>query len=187
MSDSVKTVDAGVGASCIRIVLTGSECTGKSTLASLLAEHYGVLCVSEYLREYFIANNGVLTLDDAVPIAKGQLQAEEAVESQSPRFLLCDTNMLSSAVYNKYYYGSNPDWIEFILATRSYSLYLLCGIDLPWVDDGQRDRPDEREYMQSLFKQELEQRGAHYVLIEGTAEERFVSAVDAIDAILEQQ
>lgn len=173
--------------SCVRIVLTGSECTGKSTLASQLAKHYGVPCVSEYLREYFIANNGVLTFDDTLPIAEGQLRAEDAIEGQKPRFLLCDTNMLSSAVYNKYYYGSNPEWIETVLATRSYSLYLLCGIDIPWVDDGQRDRPEEREYMQNLFKQELEQRGAQYVFIEGTAEERFVLAVDAIDAVLNQQ
>lgn len=168
----------------VRIVLTGSECTGKSTLVSMLAEHYAVPYVEEYLREYFIANNGVLTLEDAVPIAKGQLEAELAVEAQQPRFLLCDTNMLSSAVYNKYYYGTNPEWIESTMAERGYDLYLLCGIDIPWEADGQRDRPEEREYMQGLFRKELESRCTSFVEVQGTRQERFARAVEAIDAVL---
>ncbi|SIN74104.1 AAA family ATPase [Halodesulfovibrio marinisediminis] len=185
MSDCItaKRVGAG-GSSPVRIVLTGSECTGKSTLGAMLAEHYGVPYVEEYLREYFIANDGVLTLEDAVPIAKGQLKAELAVETQEPRFLLCDTNMLSSAVYNKYYYGTNPEWIESALLQREYTLYLLCGVDIPWEDDGQRDRPEEREYMQGLFQKELEDRNLAFVKIQGTRQERFARAVEAIDVIL---
>jgi len=185
MSDSISSTGMDTASTLpIRVVLTGSECTGKSTLAALLAEHYGVPCVGEFLREYFIANNGVLTFEDALPVAEGQIRAEKAVEAQHPRFLLCDTNILSSAVYNKYYYGKNPEWIESVLATRVYTLYLLCGIDVPWEDDGQRDRPDEREHMQGLFVQELQERGAYYVSIEGTAQERFASAVAAVDAVL---
>lgn len=171
-------------ASPVRIVLTGSECTGKSTLAAMLAEYYGIPYVQEYLREYFIANGCVLTLEDAVPIAKGQLKAEQDVEKENPRFLLCDTNMFSSVVYNKHYYGMNPEWIESAFAERKYALYLLCGIDVPWEDDGQRDRPDGREYMQGLFQKELEDRNLAFVEIQGSRKERFARAVEAIDAVL---
>ncbi|SHI59671.1 AAA family ATPase [Halodesulfovibrio aestuarii] len=181
MSDCI---DTNITAPIIRIVLTGSECTGKSTLVSMLGKYYGVPHVEEYLREYFIANRGVLTLEDAVPIAKGQLEAELAVEAKRPPFLLCDTNMLSSAVYNKHYYGTNPEWIESVLADRMYSLYIFCGIDIPWEDDGQRDRPEERGYMQSLFRKELKARCASFVEVQGTRQERLASAVKAIDAVL---
>ncbi|OBQ55783.1 NadR-like protein [Halodesulfovibrio spirochaetisodalis] len=172
------------GAQLIRIVVTGSECTGKSTLAALLAEHYSVPYAQEFLREYFIANNGVLTLADAVPVAKGQLQAELDVEAQQPLFLLCDTNMLSSVVYNKYYYKENPEWIEAAFSERSYDLYLLCGIDVPWTDDGQRDRPQEREYMQSLFRKELDDRCLPYIEVQGAQAVRLSKAVAAIDSLL---
>jgi len=168
----------------VRIVVTGSECTGKSTLTDMLAKYYGVPYVEEYLRKYFVEHDGELTLEDAVPIAKGQLESELAVEAKRPPFLLCDTNMLSSAVYNKYYYKKNPEWIETALGERVYTLYILCGIDIPWEDDGQRDRPLERGRMQKLFKKELENRCASFVEVQGTRQERLTCAVAAIDAVL---
>ena len=171
----------------LRIVLTGSECTGKSTLAAMLAKHYKVECVEEYLREYFIAHNGVLTLEDAVPIAKGQIAAEDAVEDameeKGADLLLCDTNILSSVVYNKHYYGTNPEWIEEAFTQREYTLYLLCGIDVPWEADGQRDMPEEREYMQGLFRAELEERNLPFVELTGDANKRFECAVTLIDSL----
>lgn len=168
----------------VRIVLTGSECTGKSTLAALLAEHYGVPYVEEYLREYFEAKNGVLTLDDAVPIAEGQLLAEDVAEAHKNQLVLMDTNILSSVVYNKHYYDLNPEWIEEAFAQRQYSLYLLCGIDVPWEADGQRDMPAQREYMQSLFRDELQRRNLPYVELSGSVDERFNKAIELINALL---
>ena len=35
-----------------RVVLTGSECTGKTTLTADLARHYHVVWVPEYVRSY---------------------------------------------------------------------------------------------------------------------------------------
>ena len=181
MSDSVKTLCCDKP---IRVVLTGSECTGKSTLGAKLAQHYGAPCVKEFLREYFIAHNGVLTLDDAVPVAEGQLAFEKAVEAGQHDLVLYDTNLLSSVVYNKHYYGVNPDWIEQAFAERPYTLYLLCGIDVPWEADGQRDMPQQREYMQSLFRDELQARALPYVEVTGSVEERFRLAVEHIDALV---
>ena len=177
-------VDGVLPSRPLKIVLTGSECTGKSTLASMLAEHYETEYVEEYLRDYFIAHDGVLTLEDAVPIAEGQLAAEKAVEQRAGDIVLYDTNMLSSVVYNKHYYNVNPEWIEETFSAREYTLYLLCGIDVPWEADGQRDRPQEREYMQGLFRKELEQRELPFVELTGSAEERFACAVKLIDSLL---
>lgn len=172
----------------LRIVLTGSECTGKSTLAGLLAEHYDVPCVKEFLRDYFIDHDGVLTLDDAIPIVKGQLASEDSaalsVSGAGVPLMLFDTNALSSVVYNKYYYGTNPDWIEQVFAGREYTLYFLCGIDVPWQSDGQRDRPQERGYLQSLFRDELIARGLPFVELQGGVTERFSCAVRLIDLLL---
>ena len=38
----------------IRVVVTGSECTGKTTLARALAEHHKAPWVSEYARQFVL-------------------------------------------------------------------------------------------------------------------------------------
>ncbi len=169
----------------VRIVVTGSECTGKSTLARSLAEHYKVGFAPEYLRRYFGEKNGVLTIEDAVPIAKGQLDGELERERAGDNPIICDTNLLSSIVYNKHYYGNCPKWIEETILNREYHHYLLCGIDVPWRADGQRDRPEAREHMQSLFRSTLVLRNYPFTELFGNPEERKQQAVRIIDRLLE--
>ena len=36
----------------VRVVVTGSECTGKTTLAEALAGHYGTAAIPEYARRF---------------------------------------------------------------------------------------------------------------------------------------
>ena len=54
-----------------RIVLTGSESVGKTTLGAQLAARYGVACVPEFAREYAAARGAPLGLHDYEPIAAG--------------------------------------------------------------------------------------------------------------------
>ncbi len=173
-----------VGHTPVRIVLTGSECTGKSTLAKALADHYGVGFVPEYLREYFEQAGGTLTIEDAVPIAKGQLAGENVLEKCGTSPLICDTNALSSVVYSRYYYGACPAWIEEILEQRTYHHYLLCHIDVPWQADGQRDRPELREDMQTMFEKELQRRSLPYTPLSSSHEQRLAKAIAIIDRLL---
>lgn len=171
----------------IRIVLTGSECTGKSTLATQLATHYGVTCVPEYLREYFELKNGILSLEDAIPIAMGQLKLEQEAEKSGSNPLICDTNALSSVIYSRHYFKFCPNWIEELLEKRSWDLYLLCETDIQWQPDGQRDRPAERKYMHGFFRKELTERKLPFIEIAGTAEQRLIKAIQAVDNIILKQ
>lgn len=168
----------------LRIVLTGSECTGKSTLAEQLGLHYKVETVPEYLREYFEQKNGSLSIEDTIPIAKGQLEAERLIESKGYNPLINDTDALSSVIYARHYFGRCPEFIEEILNNRHCDLYILCGTDIKWQADGQRDRPEQREYMQGLFRNELITRKLNFIEITGSADQRFDIAVKAIDSLL---
>ncbi|ACS81225.1 AAA family ATPase [Maridesulfovibrio salexigens] len=168
----------------LRVVLTGSECTGKSTLASKLAEHYKVEFVPEYLREYFVMKNGILTVDDVIPIAQGQLLYEKEAAGKGFNPLICDTDIISSIVYAKHYFGVCPDWLEDRLKELQRSIYLLCDIDVQWQADGQRDMPEERDYMQNLFISELESRNIPFQLISGSLTQRTVKSIKLIDRTL---
>ncbi len=168
----------------LRVVLSGSECTGKSSLAAKLAEHYKVEFVPEYLREYFEMKSGQLTADDVIPIARGQLrfEAENAAKGYNP--LICDTDIISSIVYAKHYFGQCPEWLNDVLKDLGPSLYLLCDIDIQWQADGQRDMPEQREYMQSLFIKELSNRNIPYHNISGSLPQRTAESIRLIDDAL---
>jgi NadR type nicotinamide-nucleotide adenylyltransferase len=170
--------------SSIRIVITGSECTGKSTLTRKLGEYYQVETVPEYLRNYFEMKHGRLSIDDAVPIARGQLEAEQKVIKNGCNPVICDTDTLSSIIYSNHYFGSCPEQIETIFKNLKTDLYLLCCTDIPWQADGQRDRPEGRQYMQDLFKNELKKRELPYIELSGSIEERARKAVEEIDLLL---
>jgi NadR type nicotinamide-nucleotide adenylyltransferase len=167
-----------------RVVLTGSESTGKTTLAADLARHYHVLWVPEYVRSYAAWKRAPLDAGDVTPIALGQIAVQDAALLRARGLLLLDTDLLSTAVYAEHYYGHCPAWVTQSVLARPADLYLLCGIDVPWTPDPQRDRPDDREAMQRLFRDALGSRGFPMVEVAGAWRDRFLAARTAIDRVL---
>jgi NadR type nicotinamide-nucleotide adenylyltransferase len=168
----------------IRVVLTGSESTGKTTLAIRLAAHYGVEYVPEFVREYAARKNGPIGMADHGPIARGQIALEDEYIARSARLLVQDTDLLSTVVYCDHYFGRCPPWIIDAARDRRPDLYLLCEIDLPWVADGIRDRGHMREDMQSLFRTAVQASGAALVTVEGDDDARLARAIAGIDRLL---
>ena len=165
-----------------RVVVTGSECTGKTTLAPLLADRLGTTWSAEYGREFVALHGMPAGLSDVEAIARGQIDNEDRAAAASNGLLILDTDLLSTVVYSRHYYGDVPQWIADAAAERRADLYLLSGIDVPWEADGdQRDRPHMREEMQQLFRDELQRQGATFVELSGSIEERLLAALEAIE------
>ena len=169
----------------IRVVLTGSESTGKTTLATQLAEYYEAVLVPEFVREYAAKKGAPLDFNDHGPIAKGQMALEDAAIATNPRLIIQDTDLLSTFVYCDHYFGKCPPWIAEKAAERRPDLYLVCGIDIPWIADGVRDRGHMREEMQGLFRGAVIRSGAPFVRIVGGPDARFRLATEAIDVLVE--
>jgi NadR type nicotinamide-nucleotide adenylyltransferase len=168
----------------MRVVLTGSESTGKTTLAWRLARHYRAEYVPEFVRTYAEKKNGVLSFSDHGPIARGQMELEDKHIARAERLIIQDTDLLSTVVYCDHYFGKCPDWIIDAAAARRPDLYLLCDIDIPWIADGIRDRGNKREEMQQLFRDATLRSGAATATVTGEGDERFARAAEAIDALL---
>lgn len=187
------TAQAGRGSIVARsgptIVVTGSESTGKTTLASQLAHHFGATWVPEYARAYVIerlATTGIpLTASDVEPIARGQIAAEDRARAESQGLVVLDTDLVSTVVYARHYYGACPPWIERAALERRADLYLLCDVDVPWVADPARDRPHRRDDMHAAFATTLDAFGVRYITIRGTWDERLATAVAAVTAVLD--
>jgi NadR type nicotinamide-nucleotide adenylyltransferase len=169
-----------------KVVLFGSESTGKTTLAAQLATCYHTVWVPEYSRIYQEEQQRLLTPADVIPIAKGQMQLEEKALPYANQFLICDTDILETKVYSEAYYGSCPTWLVERIPLRLADLYLLAEIDLPWEPDGIRDRPHSRVEMHNRFRNELLSRKLPFVTISGSFEDRLKKAVAAVNTLLHQ-
>jgi NadR type nicotinamide-nucleotide adenylyltransferase len=168
----------------LRVVVTGSECTGKTTLAAELAARFGAPWSKEFVREYQDAKGAPLGLPDVEAIAAGQIAAEETALRAAKDLVFHDTDVLSTLVYSRHYNGACPRWVEEAARERRADLYLLLRPDLPWVADDQRDRPHRREEIHALFEQALLAAGARVVEVEGAGDERRRRGERAVQALL---
>jgi NadR type nicotinamide-nucleotide adenylyltransferase len=167
-----------------RVVVTGSESTGKTTLATQLAEHYGAELVPEFVRGYAERKNRPLSFRDHGPIAHGQMALEDRHAAVATHLLIQDTDLLSTVVYCNHYFGKCPEWIVSAAAARRPHLYLLMDIDVPWVADGIRDRGHRRAEMHGLFREAVADSGAFVAVIGGNWGDRFAQATAAVDQVL---
>jgi nicotinamide riboside kinase len=108
----------------LKIILTGPESCGKTTLARQLAKHFDVPLVEEYVREYF-EKKQTPEYEEAnlKEIAIGQIVAEKKAEStllkqfmgknrtNKPPFFICDTDALTIKIWSEEKYGRCDEWI----------------------------------------------------------------------------
>lgn len=161
-----------------RVCLTGPESTGKTELAQALARELQTVWVPEFAREYAEAHGNDLTAADVEPIARGQMANEDRLAPQANRVLILDTDLISTVVYARHYYGSCPSWIEEEACRRRAHLYLLLDTDVPWQPDPARDAGgDEREDLFDAFRRAMDELGSRWEIVSGPREDRltFVS------------
>lgn len=163
-----------------RVILFGAESTGKTTLAKALAWHFDTLHVPEYGRTYDAnRRQAVWTKDDFAAIARGHEAMRAAIAPEAGYLLFEDTDPLLTRVWEEYLLGETPpNELRHPLA----DLYLLLDTDIPWHDDGTRYQaePAAREQFHLRCRQLLEQVGANWRLISGSAAERWSQCLAAV-------
>ncbi|MCE2901342.1 MAG: AAA family ATPase [Gemmatimonas sp.] len=171
-----------------RLVITGSECVGKTTLATEVAARYGTLSVPEFARGYAERQGVPLTIHDVEPIARGQVALEQAYLARAReaghQFIVHDTDVLSTVAYSHHYHGECPPVVEALASARRADRYLLLDIDVPWVPDGVRDRGERRHEVQTLFLETLTRFAAPFTVVRGSWDDRLRAAVAEIDRFL---
>ena len=164
-----------------RIVVTGSESSGKTTLARRLAAVLRVQWIPEYSRDYAESLTRALTADDVEPIARGQMTREDQIlGAASSSMIVLDTDLVSTTVYAEHYYGQCPAWIKDEARRRLGALYLLALPDLPWEADGVRDQRFARMELHTQFIARLREFGALVLEVGGSGPRRLENAVAAV-------
>lgn len=133
------------------IVITGPESSGKTTLASQLANHFGTLWLPEYAREYIDKLNRPYAESDLLAIAKEQNEREQDLVLKSKDLLFLDTSLEVIKIWSEHKYGRCHPWILDQIQHQDHTLFLLCRPDIPWEYDPQREDPENREAIFELY------------------------------------
>jgi NadR type nicotinamide-nucleotide adenylyltransferase len=166
-----------------RIALIGPESTGKTELARAIAGELGIEWTPEYAREYAERHGNDLTADDVEPIARGELANLARARGA---LVLHDTDLLSTVVYARFYYGACPQWIEDEARARRADLYLLLDTDVAWYEDPARDKGgDAREDLFDAFRAALDEFETQWEIVSGDWEERKKRIVTLVRAAAE--
>jgi len=163
-----------------RIAITGPESTGKTWLASKLAEHVNTAWIPEFARGYLFELNRSYNYDDLLHIAQNQYSQNSSSRVQARDFLFCDTELIVTKIWCNVKYGRCHPWIEQHILKQNFDLYLLTDIDLPWEPDPQREHPGLRDHLMDLYLKELRHYQFPFSIISGQKDARLKNAVEAI-------
>ncbi len=159
-----------------KVVLMGAPSTGKSTLAEALAQGLSTQWMPEYGREYWEKKHTDrrLSPEQLVEIAEGHIEREDKLLLDCDRYLIVDTNALTTYLFALYYHGSAHPRLE-ELAERSKDRYhhtFVCNDDIPYDDTWCRSGEVNRSQFQKATFRELDKRGIAYETLPPAHDER---------------
>lgn len=160
-----------------KICFIGPESTGKSTIANKLANEFKTVYIPEYA-EAIIKNQGKFFESNVKEVAFAQIRTEKALERMVNKFMLCDSDIITTMVWAEHLFGNfEQDLIE-IAQTQKYDMTFLFYPDTSWIEDKHRkvsNFSSKNEFrLQILFEMEkkLIFYKRPYKIIKGSFEEK---------------
>lgn len=158
------------------VVFLGAPSTGKTTIASKMAEEYKTVWMPEYGREYWEHHqvHRKLSVDQLVEIAEGHWERENECLHNANQYLFTDTNAITTFMFSMYYHQSvHPRLIELAnLAQSRYDLVFLCDVDIPYDDTWDRSGDVNRKMFQKQIIGDLLARRIPFIILSGDLETR---------------
>lgn len=151
-----------------KIVFTGPESSGKTTIARRLAMDFNAPLVPEYARTYLDHLKRPYKKSDLWEIAQGQLLREKEAAVTKAHYLVCDTDLLTIIIWSQEKYGSVDPRISKAFVQQKTDLYFLLRPTLPWTYDPQRENPDDRHRLFQIYRNKLRQYQQPYLEIDPT-------------------
>jgi HTH-type transcriptional regulator, transcriptional repressor of NAD biosynthesis genes len=165
------------------VVFLGAPSTGKTTIAEEMSKQFNTVWMPEFGREYWEKHNinRRLSLNQLVEIAEGHLEREEALLSQSNKFLFVDTNAITTYIFSLYYHGEVALRLKDLAVEASirYDIVFVCDIDIPYSDTWDRSGEVNRQAFHKQIVADLISRKIPYFLLQGDLQRRvnYVSTI----------
>lgn len=167
---------------CKKIVILGTESTGKSTLSKNLASHFNATLVAEAGRD-LIEDSNEFTVDDLYKVANEHARRiEEAAKGESA-LIVIDTDVHITQSYARCFFKKPLVLDEWIYDSNKADLYLYLCNDVPHVQDGTRMQENERNLLDKSHRETLALYTIDFIEIKGSWENRLQNAIQCIEAL----
>jgi HTH-type transcriptional repressor of NAD biosynthesis genes len=166
-----------------KVCLSGSESTGKSTLAIRLAEHFHSIYVPEKARD-ILGHTNDCTPEHLVQIAEAQASAINSALMDAHKVLICDTDLNITRSYARFLFNKELNVSSWVEEANDFALHLFLETDCPYIQDGTRLSLKDREALSVSHKAVLQSRNLPFISIRGNWEERFQQCCKYIHALL---
>lgn len=165
-----------------KIVFTGPESTGKSTIASQLSKDKNIPLVGEYARIYLDTLEMQYQKEDLDNIAKMQVYKELTAHLKN-KLILCDSDILTIKIWSDIKYKNTSFHVNSMYRQNDWSkkFYILCFPDTEWVADPLRESPFEREVLFNHYKKLLEENNATYQILDGLGDVRYQNCLSILE------
>jgi len=175
----------------INVVFLGAPSTGKTTIASKMADEYKTVWMSEYGREYWENSqiNRKLSLEQLVEIAEGHLERENKLLYEANKYLFTDTNAIATFMFSMYYHQSAHNRLAELanLAQSRYDLFFLCDVDIPYDDTWDRSGDVSRKTFQKQIIGDLLARKIPFIVLSGDLENRIAKVKKVLNGFQKYQ
>ena len=162
-----------------RFVLTGPECSGKTTLSKSLAEHFHGKYLAEPART-ILNELEAYTPKDLLAILQAYINRDDVNFFDTKLFF--DTDLQNLFLWWQEKYGPAPRKLIQAYKAQTDRFFLLCKPDLPWVSDPLRENPYDRERLFGLYYRDLVNRKLPVAIIEGDKKERLEMSIESVAA-----
>jgi nicotinamide riboside kinase len=110
-----------------KVVITGPESTGKTTMSLRLANDLSACLIPEYARSYVENLRRPYKYQDLEIIAMHQIQQErESSARMGHGILLMDTWLIVTKIWFEVVYSRIPAWVDDYIANSIIDLFLVC-------------------------------------------------------------
>ena len=168
-----------------KVVILGTESTGKTTLASGLAAYFNATLVSEAGRE-LIEDSNDFSIDDLYKVAKHHASSIHKSTVEGSLLLIIDTDIHITQSYARYFFHQQLELDQFVYEQNKADLYLYLNNDVPFVQDGTRLDEAERNKLDLSHRATLNNYGVSYKEIIGDWNSRFKQAVELVGTLLSE-
>lgn len=166
-----------------KIVLVGTESTGKSTLTEKLAQHFNTSFVPEMARD-IIEKTEECKYEDLIAIAA--LHAKTITEKLpvANKLLFVDTDLRITRSFSQFLFHRPLEVESWIEDANRFDCYLFLQPECPFVQDGTRLPADERLQLSKHHLNFYKDAGMNVHFINGNWQQRFDSAVAIVNLLL---
>ena len=162
-----------------KVVLLGTESTGKTTLTEMLASYFGASKVLEAGRD-IIKNSKEFKYEDLYAVAQDHANRIAKSNVEASPLLFIDTDVHITRSYARFMFKKDLELPQEIIEQSKAAVYLYLNNDVPHIQDGTRLGEAERNFLDKSHRQTLLHYGIKYHEIKGNWHERLADAVNTI-------